>query len=91
MLQAPFTALPTLLNIQTGDIGVNGLGRFPLGLSGTDVTSFFSGSLILSQGEDVSNILRFDLTDVTVSPVPEPSTAALMLVSFIGLATRRRR
>jgi len=86
------TALPTVISFQTSDIGVNGLSRFPTGLSGADVISDFSGSLSLFQpGTGGSNLLRIDLTDVTVTTIPEPSSAALMFVSLMAVATGRRR
>ena len=86
------TALPSLISFQTGDIGVNGLSRFPTDLSGADVTSDVSGVLGLFQpGTDGSNALGINLTDVTVSTIPEPSSAALVLVSLMAVATGRRR
>jgi hypothetical protein len=91
---AAVTAVPILIDFQTADIGVNGLGRFPSDLSGSDIASFTSGSLGLFQagsGEPSSNILSINLTDVTVSAIPEPSLGALMLFSLTAMATRRRR
>ena len=88
----PITALPTLVSFQTGDIGVNDLSRFPTAFSGDDVINSFGGA-IFSISDANENLASFsiEIVDVTVSTVPEPSSATLMLVSFVVLTTRRRR
>jgi len=91
-----FNSAQTLFSLETGDIPgfFFSSGRFPDNLStaNIDFDRFVSGSLSLSQpGSDFSNALGIDLTSVTVTSVPEPSSIVIMLITVIASATRRRR
>ena len=72
----PITAIPLLIDFETVDIGADPNG-FPADLSFADISAFSSGTLGLLEDDDIgvvissSNILRIDLTNVTVTAIPD--------------------
>lgn len=72
----PISALPLLIDFETGDIGADP-NSFPADLSFADISVFQSGVLGLVEDENIgdvissSNFLRIDLTNVTVTAIPD--------------------
>lgn len=71
------------------------LATITLQALGLGVSDIF---LVLNVGDDEVSVAQVDVTSsvilgpgFTVTVVPEPSTAVLMGLGFIGLATARRR
>ena len=87
----PETATGFFFISDTTDIGTD-LSQFPTNFTSADIVRFDPGVFGLSQdgGPDVRGISTSNLTGLTITTVPEPSSM-LLLVSLAGLVGVRRR